>query len=647
MEFIDLDQPSEMNSPGADSANGLSGSTDGGSMNSPHRSAYGSSGPSGALAAADFSIRSPQFSGSMKSPDIGQSRTIQNLLNRVLDSNSSLASRQSELMARIQEEFASIPRQAVNVQVGTRRSAASAAAPSARSEGPRANYRPWGETIKQPHGMDAAKGMKRAAAEAGNGSEQLPGSGPSGRVKTTTAMPSPLNLPCGPLKMKSPDSSIGSMASPQRDVRIQAMQHIHQKITNHENKHAAILNDSRTSDAKPQLTYQQGSDGRKYATAGEVNADLSPVPGKPHATEKKAESVYRSALHDSERSSEDDEAGRKAMFASQSARYEAVRKRMAKGFRNTDESGAKIESPYNRQPVSMSSPANSGSQSNQSPHDVKMKFPAAPFIAAGARFIGGAIARGAIGRRAAIIARRAGRFFKGPATSGAGLFFSNKSPKGNVLESRADMLARHFRSLEGSSDRLNVSFGSMADRLKSFSPDIAIQNAFNNLNRTTQNIRQAQQIGKPLAEFEKQRGRIEIAGRETFGNIAEVLLPLFNTAAKVGADVAEIVAWISSFATVIAPITKSIDDNSALILDSLRAGFGILGAILPDVRHMRRLAQERALKDQKAGSAANLNAFFGMQIPGPKDKPNLAPNPNFNMPVFLANPQQNLQLGIF
>ncbi len=53
------------------------------------------------------------------------------------------------------------------------------------------------------------------------------------------------------------------------------------------------------------LTYTTGPDGKRYAVAGEVGIDISPVPGDPQATMAKAERIRRAALAPAEPSSQD------------------------------------------------------------------------------------------------------------------------------------------------------------------------------------------------------------------------------------------------------------------------------------------------------------------------------------------------------
>ena len=63
-------------------------------------------------------------------------------------------------------------------------------------------------------------------------------------------------------------------------------------------------------------TYQVGPDGRRYAIGGEVQIDLSPIPGDPDATFRKAQKLRRAALAPAAPSSTDRQV---AMLASRMA----------------------------------------------------------------------------------------------------------------------------------------------------------------------------------------------------------------------------------------------------------------------------------------------------------------------------------------
>lgn len=70
------------------------------------------------------------------------------------------------------------------------------------------------------------------------------------------------------------------------------------------------------------LTFERGPDGKRYAVAGEVPIDISPVPGNPAATLAKAEQVRRAALAPAEPSAQDRSVAAAAMQLKMEAQVE-------------------------------------------------------------------------------------------------------------------------------------------------------------------------------------------------------------------------------------------------------------------------------------------------------------------------------------
>ena len=66
-----------------------------------------------------------------------------------------------------------------------------------------------------------------------------------------------------------------------------------QEVRTHELAHAAV---GGPSTGAPSYTFEVGPDGKKYAVAGEVSVDLSPVDGNPRATIAKMQKVHAAAL---------------------------------------------------------------------------------------------------------------------------------------------------------------------------------------------------------------------------------------------------------------------------------------------------------------------------------------------------------------
>lgn len=83
---------------------------------------------------------------------------------------------------------------------------------------------------------------------------------------------------------------------------IQELKARDQEVRTHEQAHASV---GGVHTGSPSYEFEIGPDGNKYAVAGEVSADLSPVAGDPQATITKMEQVHAAALAPAEPSSQD------------------------------------------------------------------------------------------------------------------------------------------------------------------------------------------------------------------------------------------------------------------------------------------------------------------------------------------------------
>lgn len=75
-----------------------------------------------------------------------------------------------------------------------------------------------------------------------------------------------------------------------------------EEVRVHEQAHASVGGQYAGS---PSYSYEQGPDGKRYITDGEVQIDVSTIPGDPQATIEKMKQVYRAALAPAEPSSAD------------------------------------------------------------------------------------------------------------------------------------------------------------------------------------------------------------------------------------------------------------------------------------------------------------------------------------------------------
>lgn len=589
MKYIDLDQPSRNDSAGADSANG-SEHPGQGQLESPQNAQPRSRnpGPAGEFNFTNVSMAAPQ--------QAAQSLVMATILQRVVGAVGLLVGSQQQATSQLIGKMGAIsaPGRAQSVNP-----LAKPVTPSQQGHKPaeaaRANYTPWGRYEKKP--VEAS-----ASSDSGQSRYQ--------------ARPAAV-------KMGSPDS----------ESETQQMDHRSRKIVNHENKHSAVLRDSSYSadDAKPRFVEQQGPDGRKYAVGGEVNTDLRPIPGNPDATEKKAESVYRSAIGDSDRSESDNEAARRAMFAAQEARR-------AKAMKRAESGDGSMESPYgSAKPVRMGSP-----------YSVKMRSPAAlipligrgiaavgGFAARGAAAAGGYAARGAVAvagrgsavgrgiRRGVIAARRFGRRAASNG-DGAQQAIANVTDSLTGLNPVVGTLTKTVKMLE--SETANA-----AVRLKNFSAALAIQAAQNNVNRLNQSLQQGQRLGPGLAEYERQRGRIDMATGNIQADVIAIFLPLVTAIANGTATLLEIGSGISAL---IAQGFKSVGELAQTIVENIPF-LKLAGTAAEDIKKWIK----QWLPPQANGdfNVKNLNDLFTMPIPGPGQAPQL--RGRMNMPLPQARPQ--------
>ena len=87
------------------------------------------------------------------------------------------------------------------------------------------------------------------------------------------------------------------------EKEVRELKKIDREVKTHEQAHLAAAGDLARGGAT--YTYTTGPDGRKYATAGEVDIDISPVKGDPKATIKKMQKVRRAALAPADPSPQD------------------------------------------------------------------------------------------------------------------------------------------------------------------------------------------------------------------------------------------------------------------------------------------------------------------------------------------------------
>jgi hypothetical protein len=91
----------------------------------------------------------------------------------------------------------------------------------------------------------------------------------------------------------------------------------------------------------PNYSFRQGPDGRRYAVAGEVNIDTSPVEGDPRATIIKAQRIQRAALAPADPSAQDRSVASAASSMAADAGMELARQTLAKQKGGSEEEQVK------------------------------------------------------------------------------------------------------------------------------------------------------------------------------------------------------------------------------------------------------------------------------------------------------------------
>ncbi|WP_428606270.1 putative metalloprotease CJM1_0395 family protein [Sedimenticola sp.] len=119
---------------------------------------------------------------------------------------------------------------------------------------------------------------------------------------------------------------------------LRALQARDREVRAHEQAHLSAAGRFAISGAN--FTYQRGPDGQLYAVGGDVQIDLSPVPGDPQATEQKAEAIRRAALAPSDPSPQDRKVAAQAGRLADAARAEIQRVEAQSTGSSDDDNGA-------------------------------------------------------------------------------------------------------------------------------------------------------------------------------------------------------------------------------------------------------------------------------------------------------------------
>lgn len=116
-------------------------------------------------------------------------------------------------------------------------------------------------------------------------------------------------------------SATGEPLTKEQQQQVEKLKRRDAEVRAHEQAHAQV---GGTYAGAPKYQYTQGPDGKKYATSGEVQIDVSPE-RTPEATIRKMDVVIRAALAPAEPSSQDQAVARQAQATKQQAQAEAAK----------------------------------------------------------------------------------------------------------------------------------------------------------------------------------------------------------------------------------------------------------------------------------------------------------------------------------
>ncbi|QSX35258.1 hypothetical protein JYB87_08735 [Shewanella avicenniae] len=119
----------------------------------------------------------------------------------------------------------------------------------------------------------------------------------------------------------------GDSEYPEQQQEIAQLESRDAEVRAHEQAHAAT---GGIYAGQPNLTFESGPDGRRYAVDGEVQIDVSVVHGNPEATMRKMQQVYAAAMAPMEPSSADLRVAAEAMRKYNEAKAQAAELRIEK-----------------------------------------------------------------------------------------------------------------------------------------------------------------------------------------------------------------------------------------------------------------------------------------------------------------------------
>lgn len=146
-----------------------------------------------------------------------------------------------------------------------------------------------------------------------------------------------------PTESTAPAEPVGKSELTEQEQReIEKLERRDAEVRRHEQAHKNAA--GQYAKGGPTYEYKQGPDGKRYVNGGEVQIDLSEVPGDPDATVRKMQQVRRAALAPADPSSQDRQVAAKASSIEARARAEQAKQREGQGA-DLGESQASREQP--------------------------------------------------------------------------------------------------------------------------------------------------------------------------------------------------------------------------------------------------------------------------------------------------------------
>ena len=134
-------------------------------------------------------------------------------------------------------------------------------------------------------------------------------------------------------KNENAQSSAGAELSSQQQSEVKQLAQIDREVRAHEQAHIAAGGNLVRGGAS--FEYQTGPDGKRYAVAGEVQIDISPVKDDPQATINKARRIRQAAMAPADPSNQDRSVAAQATKMEIAARQELAQNRSSSTATNS------------------------------------------------------------------------------------------------------------------------------------------------------------------------------------------------------------------------------------------------------------------------------------------------------------------------